>query len=166
MPDIFSRSGSDFRGSFASDAAKVVFSGSQQDGLSAGVGLLTQNMAVNYTQQVTRLYEIGTNFTYLIAGRTQGQLSMGRILGPRPVQIGFYTKYGSVCNAATNNLNFEATTGCQGGENPSVTGEGASIRFGVKNAVITNIALTVAAMDMIINEQLAMMFISLDLKSQ
>lgn len=158
--DIFSRSGNDFKGSFASDAAKVIFAGV---GLGiGGVGLLTQNMNVQYAQRITRLYEIGTNFTYLIAGRTQGSLSMARVLGPRPVQLEFYRKYGNVCNAAENHLNFEADTGCQVEGGPSSPGAGA-YAFGIKNAVISNYGLTLAAEDVVINEQLQMMFISLEL---
>lgn len=162
MADIFSRAGQDFKGSFAADAARVAFAGGSADLL--GVGLLTQTISVNYTQALTRLYEIGTNYTYIVAGRTAGQLAMGRVLGPRPIQLGFYAKYGNVCNAATNNLNFEAETGCPTGENPGNTGGlSGTYTFGIRNAVITNIAITVSAQDMIINEQLQMMFVSLNL---
>lgn len=156
MADIFSRAGQDFMGSFASDAARVAFAGGGTDGV-VGVGLLTQSLSCNYTQAITRLYEIGTNFTYLVAGRTQGQISLGRVLGPRPVQAAFYAKYGNVCNAATNNLNFEATAGCNG------VGATGTFTFGIKNAVINSIGFSVAAQDMVINEQLAMMFVSLEL---
>lgn len=157
MPDIYARSGQDFKGSFAADAARVVFAGSSGDGLVAGVGLLTQTLNVNYAQAIQRLYEIGTNFTYFIAGRTQGSVGLGRVLGPRPVQLAFYRKYGNVCNAATNNLNFEAATGCDAAGNTQV-------RFGIRNSVISNMSLAVNANDMMINEQLQMMFISLDLQ--
>lgn len=156
MADIFSRANQDFKGSFASDAAQVAFSG-DGSGNVFGVGLLTQNLGVNYTQSITRLYEIGTNYTYLVAGRTQGQLSMGRVLGPRPVAAAFYTTYGNVCNAATNNLNFSAQAGCNS------QSLGGSLTFGVQNAVIVSIGLSVGAQDMVINENLAMTFISLTL---
>lgn len=150
--DIYARTGNNFNGAFAADAARVVFGGDV-----SGVGLLTQQLSVNYAQAVTRLYEIGTNFTYLIAGRTQGQVGMGRVLGPRPLQLGFYTKYGNVCNAATNNLNFEVSAGCTADTN------GAPARFQLKNAVITNMGLSINAQDMLVNEQVNMLFISLEL---
>jgi len=169
VADLFDRAGQAFGGSFASDAAKVIFSGAGEllGGASSsgagGVGLLTQNLQVGYNQQVTRLYEIGTNLTFLVAGRTQGQLSMGRVLGPRPVSTAFYQKYGNVCYAATNNLLVYAQTGCPQGPASGNDGGLAEINFGVKNVVLTSISLTVAAMDMIINEQLSAMFVSLEL---
>lgn len=157
MADIFSRANQNFQGSFASDAAQVAFAGNGS-GQVFGVGLLTQNLSINYTQSITKLYEIGTNYTYLVAGRTQGQLSMGRVLGPRPVAAAFYTTYGNVCNAATNNLNFSAQAGCN-----SQSSTGGALTFGVQNAVIVSIGLSVGAQDMVINEQLAMTYVSLEL---
>ena len=55
--DVFSRQGQDFGGSFAADAAKVVFSATDLN--DGGVGLLTQSLSFNYTQSITRMYEIG-----------------------------------------------------------------------------------------------------------
>jgi len=166
MADIFARAGQQFNGAFAADAAKIVFAGQASSGLDAGVGLLTQSVNVSYNQQISRLYEIGTNFTYLVAGRTQGQVATQRVLGPRPVITSFYTKYGNVCNAATNNLNFETETGCPQGDNPSVNlgaqGGLAKLAFKVKSAVITQLGISVNANDMIINESLQMMFVSLE----
>jgi len=174
--DIYSRAGNDFGGAFAADAAKVVF-GSDFLGAgtatasgtrAGGVGLLTQNLQIQYSQAVTRLYEIGSNATFLVAGRTQGQASMGRVLGPRAVNIAFYTKYGNVCNAGQNNINFEADAGCPENAGLYYGGGGAtasgSYTFIIRYVVITNIGIAVAAQDMIINEQLQLMFISLEVK--
>jgi hypothetical protein len=163
MADIFSRSGTDFQGSFTSDSARVTFAGGgTSSGAILGAGLITQSIGVNYTQSITQLFEIGTNFTYFVAGRAQGQVSIARVLGPRPIQTAFYAKYGNVCNAATNNLNFEAATGC---DVPGVaTAGGNTYTFGVNNAVITTIGITIAsAQDMMINEQLSMRYVSLTL---
>jgi hypothetical protein len=165
MADVFAREGNDFQGSFASDGAKVVFASGAAGGEFLGVGMLTQQLSVQYSQAVTRLYEIGTNFTFLVAGRTQGQVTLARVLGPRSVQLSFYTKYGNVCNADTNNVNFETETGCQQGDNnvgPSQQGGLATgHKFGVHNAVITSLGITVNAQDMMINEQITMMFVQM-----
>ena len=168
MADVFAREGNDFQGSFASDGAKVIFAsgGTNASGEFLGVGMLTQQLSVQYSQAVTRLYEIGTNFTFLVAGRTQGQVTLARVLGPRAVQMSFYTKYGNVCNADTNNVNFETETGCEkgtpGAAAPVIPGGLAEgHKFGVHNAVITSLGITVNAQDMMINEQITMMFVQL-----
>lgn len=157
MPDIFDRPGQQFGGSFASDAAKIVFAGAGEILGGGGVGLLTQNLQVGYTQQVTQLYEIGTNYVFLVCGRARGQVSIGRVLGPRPVQTAFYRKYGNVCNAATNNIAIQAEMGCQG------QGGSGQVSFHIKNLVLTSVAITVAAENMILNEQLGAQFVSLEL---
>lgn len=160
MADIFNRGGNDLKGTFSADGARVIFSGGGTP-LAGGVGLLTQNIQGNYSQQVTRLYEVGSDGTFLVAGRTQGQVGMGRIMGPRPVQAAFYKNYGDVCNAPNNNLSLELTTGCQ------KPGQGGTGKYNVdlKSVVITTIGFSVAAADMMINEQLQALFISMDLKA-
>lgn len=164
VSDIFSRAGNDFRGSFASDGAKVVFAGANTSGRSfgtdaarGGVGLLTQQLSVQYSQAISRLYEIGTNYTFLVAGRTQGQVQMNRVLGPRPVQGAFYRKYGNVCNAGSNNISFQLESSCDA----SAVAPQNVESFSIHHAVITNMGFNVAAQDMMINEQVAMMFVSL-----
>ena len=160
MPaDVFSRGRQDFGGSFSADAAKVVFSATDLN--DGGVGLLTQNLSFNYTQSITRLYEIGSQKTFYVAGRAQGQATMARILGPRPVQLAFYQKYGNGCNAASNNIDCVADTGCAANGADSFTG--GVYAFSMRGAVITSIQVTVQAQDMIINESLTMMYIALNL---
>lgn len=153
MADIFGREGANFGGAFAADSAKIVFGA-----VSAvtGVGLLTQNVGVQYSQQVSRLYEIGTNSTYLVAGRAQGSASLGRVLGPRPVVVEFYTTYGNVCKAAGNVLSFTCQAGCD-------QAVGGQMAFTLANSVIVAIGMNVAAQDMIINEQLQIMFVALNM---
>ncbi len=170
MADIFGRASDAFGGAFAADAAKVTFaqdpgilgSGEGLNGFSnnGGVGLLTQNLSFQYTQQVTRIYELGTNYSFYVAGRTQGSLSVGRILGPRPVALAFYQKYANVCDAATNHLDIELSAGCK------VIGEfqGQTYAFSLKFCVITSIGVSMTAQDMIINEQLQVMFGSLGMR--
>lgn len=157
MPtDVFQRGGHDFKGSFSADSAKVVFAGGGN--LDAGgVGLLTQNLSVNYTQQVTRLFEIGSQNTYYVGGRTQGQATLGRVFGPRALQLGFYQKFGNVCDASDNTINFSLEAGCQGGADADFAKAG----FTIHNAVITSMGFTVQAQDMIINEQVQLMFVAL-----
>jgi len=160
MPDIYSRTAADFAGSFSADAASIAFSSLGAGALvGGGVGLVTQNLSFNYSQQITTLYEIGSNKKFLIAGRTQGQAAIGRLLGPRPVQLEFYRKFGNVCNAASNTIDFRAQTGCQSG----VSLSGGAYAFSLRGCAIQNISVSVAATDMIVNEQLSMMFCSLDL---
>lgn len=161
MPDIYNRVGQQYNGSFSAESTEIVFSGGGTDLISAsgGVGLLTQSLNVGYTQQVSRFYELGTNFVYLVRGQAQGQAGLNRILGPRPLQLAFYAKYGDVCNAANNNLTLLLGAGCSSTTNIGPSGQTALL---VKTLVLTYAGLSVSTADFVINEQLQAMFISLE----
>lgn len=151
MPDIFNRNTDQFGGSFSADQASVTFPALAGGGADAG--LLMQNMQVNYTQQITRLYELSSPAIYYVGGRTAGQASVGRVIGPRKIAAAFYQTYGDVCNAASNTLHFAMVTGCG-------AASGSRAAYTAHFVVIQSVGLSVGAQDMLINEQLAMMFSS------
>lgn len=157
MADIFGRRPLAFGGAFAADAASINFAtGNPQ--FASGAGLVTQNMQISYQQPITRLYEVGTQLTYYVAGRPQGQINLGRILGPGLVTTAFYQSFGNVCFANANHLSFSVATGCQ----PDGSDTGPRVYFLANNVLLQSIGLSVAAQDMIINEALSLMFTSLE----
>ncbi len=171
MADLFGRFADAYGGAFSADAAKITFAsnpgllgtgtagGTLDNSGGGGVGMLTQQLSFNYQQQITRIYEIGTNYSFYVAGRTQGNLTVGRVLGPRPIAVAFYKKYGDACQAATNHLDIEMATGC------TTVGQFAqAYSFAMKFCVITAIGVSVQSQDMMINEQLQIMFASLGMK--
>src|SRR6185295_12185919 len=91
--DVFGRLPPLYGGAFSADAAVASF-GALAGG---GVGLLCQQIQFTYAQRVTRLYEIGTRFTFYVVGRSAGELQVQRVLGPRPVSLAFYQAYGNPC---------------------------------------------------------------------
>jgi hypothetical protein len=166
--DVFGRTPLQFGGAFSADAATVTFGSisSENTGLDAGIGLLTQQLGINYQQPVTRIYEIGTHNVYYIAGRCQGNANVARILGPRPIMTAFYEQYGDVCNASENVIQFYAETGCLAAgdfapNNQSTIQDVPALLLEMTGVVLTTISETVRAEDMVLNEQLQLMFISL-----
>lgn len=150
MPDIFNRNTDLFGGSFAADQAKVTFP-ALSGGKGADAGLLVQNISANYSQQITRLFEVGSPAVYYVAGRTEGQASIARVIGPKKLAQAFYSTYGDVCKARTNTLHLSVAAGCEGNARASYTAH---------FVVITSIGVSITAADMMINEQLQMIFSS------
>jgi len=142
--DIFAREVS-YGGSFSADGARVQFAG-------YGAGFRMQSLNWNYSQKVTRLYELGSADYYLVAGRTQGSVTMRRVLGPTNIATAFYETYGNVCAAGDNSLSFSMTTGCGGDASGTQT-------IDIRHVVITQIGGAVTAQDMVIHESLAMLFL-------
>lgn len=155
MADIYGRTADQFGGAFAADAAVITF-GSLAAG---GVGLLVQSASFMYTQQVTRIYEIGSNLSFYVGGRTQGQASVQRVLGPRMIVAGFYTQFGNVCNAGQNQLSITLGSSCLPTD-PTLGGLDllGYIDLVAMFCVITSIGVSVNAGDMIVNESLSLMF--------
>ena len=154
MADIFNRTTDSFGGTFAADQAKITFP-ALSGGMGSDAGLLIQNMSANYQQQVTRLFEVSSPNIYYVGGRTSGGASVARVIGPKKIAKEFHQTYGDICYARTNTLHFSVSTGCDG---DSVNFARAA--YTAHFVVITNVGISVGAADMLINEQLQMMFSS------
>jgi hypothetical protein len=163
MPDIFGKSTHGLGAAWSADGAAVSFSG-QAAGL-LGAGMIVQQVNIGYQQQVTRLYEIGSSLTYFVAGRAQGNMSVGRIVGPGVIMSAFYSRFGDVCNASQNTMNLYIGTGCRTVGTTATAGQTATFtnaRFKMSYVVLINVGISVGAMDMVINEQLQCMFVTLE----
>ena len=154
MADMWGRSNLNYAGSFPVDGARVSFSGT--DGNLLGVGLLTQNLSVNYSQPITILFEIGTNNAYAVSGRPRGGGSMARILGPRQMMAGFYTQYGNVCNMASNILNLEAQAPSCG-----TVSAGNAFTLGMNNCVLTSVGVSITSENALLSENVSLMFLTM-----
>jgi hypothetical protein len=163
--DIFGRRALDFGGAFAADSANIGLSLECTDGegvQSTSAGLLTQTLNVQYQQPITRLYEVGTQMTYYVAGRPQGTATIARILGPGVIMAAFYACLGDVCRADQNDLCFCIEAGCIGNADQDFN----AMRIGLKNVVLQSLGISIQAQDMIINEQLSLFFTALIAQDQ
>lgn len=160
--DIFNRRTDVFGGSFAADEASISFpnNGVLGAGYAGDVGLLIQDLQTVYTQNVTRLFEVGRSAIYYVGGRTSGTATIGRVVGPRTITTEFYTKFGDICQARTNTLEIGIKTGC-GTDVDNGAFEG-TVTYTAHFCIITSIGVGIRAADMLINETLQIMFSSFD----
>jgi hypothetical protein len=161
MADMFGQD-TVFGGAFKANLAKMTFSG---DGASdGGLGVLVQNVRSDYRQQVSRLWELGNGSkTYFVVGRSMGDLTVARIVGPAAIAIDFVTKFSNPCSVDKNTIHINPTPGyCAPGGNGLVANGVAFIGRLYHNCLITSLALQLAAADMLIQEQVALMFTSLE----
>lgn len=155
MADILGRAESQLAGAFSADAGSLSFGG--LTGANGGAGLLVQNMGLQYRQQVNNLFEVGSSRRYYVAGRTQGSLTLARIVGPVGLQTSFYSTYGDVCRAMGRVISLGVGVGCLSGDE-AVAEAASSLSLDVYNPVITDFGVATAAADMLINENLQMLF--------
>jgi len=154
MPqDIFQRNVTTLAGTFTADSAALTFGGTD-----ANLNTLVQNMQIGYSQNITRLYEVGTSNIYYVGGRTMGQSNIGRVIGPSSSVQAFYQAYGNVCAAKGNGftLTLDETDCSTKNPIPSIP-----TTVLMSNVVIQSVNIGVQAQEMIISDNTSMIFSSL-----
>ncbi len=146
MPSVFQGAQS-HNGGFRADQLTLTLGGVDVR------GFLIQNIQFSYTQQLTLLYEIGSEFVYYVGGRAQGTSTIARILGPQAAGGDFLNRYTDLCEP--QDMEFNASAGCAG------AGTGAG-RYTIIDAVLTTISVSVTSQEVVINEQLQFIFIDLE----
>jgi hypothetical protein len=179
---VYERQKSVFAGSFSSDLSAMSVAGSAQ--LKLGI---VQNVQLSFAQQIARIYDVsnggvatgaagGAVPVFYVGGRTQGQGTIARVIGPQSGALcDFYSAIGNVCQP--QDLTFTFRGGCA----PSAGGVGTdksdvktlanstaaglsnaeSVGYTVVAAVMTNLGITVGSQDMIVNENITLMFANL-----
>jgi hypothetical protein len=148
---------STFGGAFQANKTLFTFSGGAQGDL--GTGLLVQDLQAQYAVAVNKVWELGIgNRCYYIIGHPQGQLSLGRIVGPAPVSTAFITRFTDACKVGQNVITITTNSGFCGIDGKT-TNDTNKIDF--NNCLVTSIGLRVSSQDMIIAQQIAIMFNSM-----
>lgn len=143
--DLFSNTVT-YGGAFSADGATITFD-------TTITGLLVQNLQWQYMQNITRLYDVTSTDIVLVSGRTQGQGSMTRVMGPSALAASFFTTYGNVCYADQNDITMEVEASCAGGA-PSNT-----ITVVMDHVVLNSYGGSINAQDMVVNEQIGFIFL-------
>lgn len=163
---VFNRAPSHVAGVFATDEGILSFSastgGNEIENISAGSynAALIQNMQIQFSQQVSRIYELASSDTYLVRGREQGQASIQRVIGPRGVMTVFYRQFGDVCNAPQN---IATVTAARKDCAPAQGGWDTKDTLTLSGCVVTDLGINVGAQDMMINESVQMMITNLSI---
>ncbi len=178
MPSIYERQKSGWGGSFASDIAAMTLAGS---GTPLGI---VQNAQLQFAQQIARIYDVGNQGggaaggivpVFYVGGRTQGQATIARVLGPQSGALcTFYQQMGNVCSP--QDLQFSFAGGCNNVGGPKPTQQAAissavgpanysAVMYVATACVMTNLGVSVASQDMIVNENISLMFANLECNS-
>jgi len=136
------------KGSFKADNLTL------QLGDSKTAGFMVQNANFQFAQQVSMLYEVGSANVYYVGGRAQGAGTFGAILGPSALSDKLITTFSDLCKPADMVLKM-ASKDCNSAEN------GVDHTYEIIDAVLTTIAFSTSAQEVVINQQLQFIFIDL-----
>lgn len=163
MAQVFA-GGQVHRGSFRADQMAITFNGNPVQ------GMILQQIQFNFNQQVSMLYEIGSNNIYYVGGRAQGTASIARIIGPSAVAGLLLGSFGDICNP--QDLGLEVRGGCAdttpGLDTPALGGaagvafaSGGGETYTLEDAILVGVGGSIGAQDIVFNEQLQFMFANL-----
>lgn len=156
MADMFGRE-TVLGGVMSSEATKVTFTG---DLASPQAGLIMQQLNIQYSQNITRLYALEDSKVYFVAGRTDGNITIQHVIGPAGIQKEFIEKYSDVCAIDKRVFRLELVVGC--GDSKTEASASPAVVI-LKNPVITAINLQMQSQNMIIGSGLTGMFVSLEI---
>lgn len=139
-----------WNGSFRADLLKIRFGQIQS-------GLMAQSINFSYSQQVSMLFEVGSNNVYYVAGHAQGNAALSRVLGPGPSITTFMAAFGNVCSP--KNIDFEAQGSCKGSAGNS---QSQKASYTLEHAVLTTVGTSVDAQSIVVAENYGLMFANLD----
>lgn len=180
MAAIYEKQQTKFAGSFASDQAALTIGGDANTPLG-----IVQNANVTFAQSINRIYDVSnggfngnTVPVFYVGGRTQGQATIARVLGPESGALcDFYRLMGNVCSPSDITFRFQG--GCQSkNRTGSIAGvtetedvaiaaavgnaENNKVSYTLQGCVMTNVGIQVGAQDMIVNENVTLMFANLE----
>lgn len=161
--DIYSRDNR-IGGVISPDGARLIFSAGPDliaGGDPGGTGLVTQGVDMGYQQSYNQVYSLGTDEKFFIAGRSQGQFGAARILGSRATSIGFYKKYGNICNLPTNDVALMVSSGC--GNGASLVGGSGQMAFNLTGVFLNALQFSAQSENNVLNERLQTVFAALDI---
>lgn len=156
--DIFSRQVKSQSGAFSIDTAELTFDGIQN-------GLLVQNIQLQYQQQVTLVYDLtNPQDVYYVAGRSQGTMSLGKVVGPGGTVKEFYRIYGNVCNIQRS-FTMRGLGGCT---DPTLVGPPdprgqIDESFIIHNPIVTSVGISMTVDNALVSEQAQLTFASLEI---
>ena len=99
---------------------------------------LTQNVALSQNKAISRIFEIGSDRSYFISGRSVGQLSLGRVVyhGPSLLRA-LYAYYDTSADADANSFKMRSLlANSAGGVNPFTADDGAETHSGLHSVKI------------------------------
>lgn len=116
MADIFGYNRSGATDIFTAEKSKLSISG------VSGADSLIQGWQLDYHQQISPIYEIGSSKVYWVKANPLGNGSITKIVGASPMKIG-----SSLCDKSGTTITIKAGGSCNGGGGATITCNGVIV---------------------------------------
>jgi len=179
--DMFGRQDQVLMGALSSDS--MFLSWPELAAVGGGLGMLIQQIQMQYQQPIRRIFEIGPGVvpvgngfasaqycfgpnadagclfrsqpTYYIVGRPEGMITFGKFVGPTPLGSCFYRQYGSPCGP--NVIHLSGTAGC------SANGPKTTMTWSMHGLVLNQYSGGLSGQEMVMQENIGAMYAGLSI---
>lgn len=132
--------------------------GSTSGGL---VGALVQQIQITYRRQVNRILELGSDNTYYVVGRSEGDAQMQNIVGPSDSVQKAIDSLADACEVTKNVIKISADTQFCATDAGGASGNKGSVALTLEGCILTQIGITISTQDFTIVQTAGIMFSSL-----
>lgn len=133
--------------------------GSGSGGSGGLAGALVQSIQLTYQRQINRVLELGSEKTYYIIGRSQGNAALQNIVGPSSAVDSIVDSLADACDSAVSKtLSLSATQDfCAS----SVGASSRGVKYTLTGPILTQIGVQLGVQDFTIVQSATIEFVSL-----
>lgn len=158
MPDVFGYNRTPKPENVFSNSGSILTFGVDGTEIGNSIGELVQNWSVTYNNNITEVFELGSNKIYWVQGRPTGSGNIGRIIGLANIKLFPDAAYDVCLGGATMNISAKAGQ-CETG--PFTSLSKANLKMG--GCIVTSIGFNASVADTRINETIAWRFSTLEI---
>ena len=130
------------------------------DSEAAVAGAMVQSVSLQYSRQISRVFELGSENMYYNIGNSEGQGTIQTIVGPASIISGALAKLSDPCKAAEHIVKFKGSNGICGSD---AGGGGGGVDVTAKGALLQSTSIQLNAQDFMMQSGGQFMFASLEM---
>ena len=129
------------------------------DSAAAVAGAMVQSVSLQYSRQISRVFELGSENMYYNIGNSEGQGTIQTIVGPASIISGALAKLADPCKASEHVVKFKGSNEVCG----TSAGGGGGVDVTAKGALLQSTSIQLNAQDFMMQSGGQFMFASLEM---
>lgn len=133
-------------------------------------GLLVQRMQMQFSQEMTFVYDLtDPQAVYYVAGRSEGNATLEKVVGDNSAMGAFFAAYGDVCSLARPPIVISGTAGCARTQSTNFvstalpSAQATTNKFKLHNPIIQVYGLSMQVEEGVIRDNVQLRFSDLEL---
>ena len=130
-------------------------------GSGSVAGALVQSFQLQYSRQISRIYELGSRDQYYVEGNTDGNATLAQVVGPNGIVDAAFKSLLDVCLAKDKVLSLiSGPSVCTTAGSNTLTGSGKQVNMFAP--IITSQSMGQSVQNFVVNKSFSILFVSLE----